>query len=610
MIIKTLTLKNFRSHADSVLDFEQVTILLGPTGTGKTSVIDSIAYALVGANQFTAKDGKNAQNLIRLGAENEKITVALLTDKADVTRTRTPKSVSLAVSGSNAATVPQNQAIIFERLGIGADALIALLDAKPLLSRTPADQHAILCRLLPPPEINLSQKLVSAGVPKPMGVEHLDKIIKEWKTEKLRDLNRERKQVEAAMNAPKWPLEGYTEEDVAANMAAVMRDRDRLTGDKAILDTLITKDEKTLAEPKQPVAEADPAKIKALQKQVESARAKLAEWQADSKERCEAIDRMGAEVIQKRESLGELVHQIEALEKFPHCETCTCSGAVDAGAKLTVAHLEHKTINEQIVELQRRIKAHTDTDVAATTAITKAQAELRTAELDLRAAEATQKATKATKEPREATERRLNESRERQAKMLTDLEALDARLAKGKSFQDQIVKYKTELGACQQAGKRFMDLTREQIPVTESIIDELERLRETLLRDHVGGFLADMQKTLDTFQMPGLAYDTEKGFFFNALDANYLSTGQAHMLFEVAFRIAAANRTGLKLVVLDHVAPVDDEHKAKITEALLGSGCQVLMTWTMSEKPKNPAPAGVRRYWCELTAGSTVLSVV
>jgi DNA repair exonuclease SbcCD ATPase subunit len=606
MIIKRIELSNFRSHAQSALDLERVTILLGPTGAGKTSAIDALAYALAGANQFTTRDGKQAQALIRLGAEDEKIIVAVSTDKGDVTRTRTPKSISLAVSGSTAATVPQAQAVIFERLGVGADALLALLDAKPLLSRTPADQHGILCRLLPPPEINLSQRLVSAGVPKPLGVEHLDKIIQTWKDETLRDMKRERGVVEKKMTAPAWPLEGYTEEDVVANYTAVMRERDTLLGQKAILDALVTQDEATMAEPEQPAAGApDKKRIEKIHTGLKDDRAKLAEWQNDSRVRCEAINRMGIEMAEKSREAAALHKTVTAGVTLPHCPTCTCK-VVEAPDVST----ELQALEDAVDAIQRKIKGHAETDHSSATTIAALQEKIRRAELDLRSLEVTEKATKKTREPREATARRLTDSRERQATMAEQKDILDARLAKGKGFQDQIATYRAAFTAAQRQAQRYMDLTREQIPATEQIIDELERLRESLLAQHVGGFLADMQKILGTFGMAGLAYDTEKGFFFDALDANYLSTGQAHMLFEVAFRIAAANRTGLKLVVLDHVAPVDDEHKAQITEALLGSGCQVLMTWTMSEKPKTPAPAWVRRYWCEMTPGGTVLSVV
>ncbi|MBW8050772.1 MAG: AAA family ATPase [Cytophagales bacterium] len=46
MFIKSLYIENFRCFKEVELDFETLTILVGENGTGKTSVLEAINYAL------------------------------------------------------------------------------------------------------------------------------------------------------------------------------------------------------------------------------------------------------------------------------------------------------------------------------------------------------------------------------------------------------------------------------------------------------------------------------------------------------------------------------------------------------------------------------------
>ena len=47
MIIESIKIKNFLSHEDTEIDFEQgINIITGKNGAGKTSVLDAIKFAL------------------------------------------------------------------------------------------------------------------------------------------------------------------------------------------------------------------------------------------------------------------------------------------------------------------------------------------------------------------------------------------------------------------------------------------------------------------------------------------------------------------------------------------------------------------------------------
>ncbi len=48
MRILTLTLKNFRSHQDTVLDLDRLTFIRGPNGCGKSSIQMVLEYLFTG----------------------------------------------------------------------------------------------------------------------------------------------------------------------------------------------------------------------------------------------------------------------------------------------------------------------------------------------------------------------------------------------------------------------------------------------------------------------------------------------------------------------------------------------------------------------------------
>ena len=68
MILKSLTLENFRSHENTQLSFHKgITTIIGPNGSGKSSIFEAISFALYGTSEYKIED------LIRRGGERFKV---------------------------------------------------------------------------------------------------------------------------------------------------------------------------------------------------------------------------------------------------------------------------------------------------------------------------------------------------------------------------------------------------------------------------------------------------------------------------------------------------------------------------------------------------------
>lgn len=106
MLIRSVSLRNIRSYEELTLAFEEgSTLLAGDIGAGKSTILQSIEFALFGT-QRTALDG---ESLLRHGADEGSVELACVIQGKDVTITRTLKrsahgvrqtDCSLALSGS------------------------------------------------------------------------------------------------------------------------------------------------------------------------------------------------------------------------------------------------------------------------------------------------------------------------------------------------------------------------------------------------------------------------------------------------------------------------------------------------------------------------------
>lgn len=229
MKIQVLGLKNFRSFENAILTFSDYTVLRGPNRAGKTSVMLGLAWALTGANSLTTRDGKNWDHLIRRGAKGGMTTALSIEEFGHIERNRTKSSHKLLLPDLESVAASANQGILLDRLGVHMETLSVVLDPRPFVTREPGAQRDALTRTLRPPEIKVTDLMKKHGVQQILGVEHLTKLVKEFKEGRLRDMNAESRRLEKIQAPrPKWPFPGKEESDMRSAYEVAIAKRDEL----------------------------------------------------------------------------------------------------------------------------------------------------------------------------------------------------------------------------------------------------------------------------------------------------------------------------------------------------------------------------------------------
>src|SRR5713226_6830180 len=145
MRIVTLTLKNFRSHQETLLELERLNFVRGPNGCGKSSIQMALEYLFTGRCQMTDAAGRGAEALIRAGAKELEVS-ATLENGESIGRRRTPRSHIVELNGER-VPVDAAQASLEKRFG-SADVLSAALNAGRFIEMSEAEQKRFFAQLV------------------------------------------------------------------------------------------------------------------------------------------------------------------------------------------------------------------------------------------------------------------------------------------------------------------------------------------------------------------------------------------------------------------------------------------------------------------------------
>ncbi len=158
MKILTLTLKNFRSHQETVLDLDRFNFVRGPNGCGKSSIQMALEYLFTGQCQMTDAAGRGAEVLIRAGAKELEVSVSLDNGET-ICRRRAPRSHIVEMNGKRVPVVAA-EASLEKRFG-SADVLSAVLNAGRFIEMSDSEQKRFLAQLVNAGKVDVPEEIAN-----------------------------------------------------------------------------------------------------------------------------------------------------------------------------------------------------------------------------------------------------------------------------------------------------------------------------------------------------------------------------------------------------------------------------------------------------------------
>src|SRR5487761_382646 len=159
MKIRTLTLKNFRSHQRTVLELDRFNFVRGPNGCGKSSIEMALEYLFTGRCAITDAAGRGAEALIRAGTKELEVSATLENGEA-ICRRRTPRSHTVELNG-NRVPVDAAEASLEKRFG-SADVLSAVLNAGRFIEMSEAEQKRLLAQVVDAGKVDIPEEIGNA----------------------------------------------------------------------------------------------------------------------------------------------------------------------------------------------------------------------------------------------------------------------------------------------------------------------------------------------------------------------------------------------------------------------------------------------------------------
>src|SRR5579863_9313122 len=159
MRILTLTLKNFRSHQETILDLDRFNFVRGPNASGKSSIQMALEYLFTGRCAMTDAAGRGAEALIRAGAKELEVS-ATLENGETICRRRTSRSHIVELNG-NRVPVDAAETSLEKRFG-SSDVLSAVLNAGRFIEMSEAEQKRLLAQVVEAGKIDIPEEICNA----------------------------------------------------------------------------------------------------------------------------------------------------------------------------------------------------------------------------------------------------------------------------------------------------------------------------------------------------------------------------------------------------------------------------------------------------------------
>lgn len=577
MRIQTLVLKNFRSHQETVLELDRFNFIRGPNGCGKSSIQMALEYLFTGRCALTDAAGRGAEALIRSGEKELEIS-ATLQGGETVCRRRTSRSHIVEVNGKR-VPVDAAQTFLTKQFG-SADVLSAVLNADRFVEMPEAEQQKFLAQLVEaekfdiPKEICDALRAINEEPPKLASVDDVEATHKYFyalRTEASRALK-----ALGQMEKPIVPSDLPSVQEVRSKLEDLRQQKERRIAQKAEADTCWQNAQ---------------ARLKQVQAEIEEASSEILSPSEEQELLQLESQRSHAEKLQRE--LTELIAEQRIVEKalataqgFKN-KCPTCGQPISPAAKAN----EVEALSERLGDLggliqgtREEFNEFGDPEVARSRLESHRRALVRRAKLleEQSKVQAVQKPDAADLESRMTIlaerinkgERVLEKAQQGQSFQQTweahvrEKSGLEARI----SLLDKLVEFFGPNGAMMaQASSRLGSFT-------ESLTRHLAAL------DYACNF------TLEPFEMRVISSTNNHC----GLSVKQLSESE-RFRFSIAFQLALATATGIRLVVIDHADILDKERRKMLTALLLHCDVdQAIVFATGEELPPMAIPQRVK----------------
>jgi chromosome segregation ATPase len=608
MKIKSLALKDFRSHASTQLGFEPLTVIRGMNGSGKSSIAQAIEFTLTGRCEGTDEAGRGSEYLIRQGAKEFSIQIDL--EGFSVCATKNAAGVTRKVLVDGKTLTGKDAAAEIARRLASSDVLSAMLRSGKFLELPANDQKELLASVLLPANATLPDSLTSllteASISDAPGLQ-LDARLKAIHEAAYKERTVENRMLRdsKASEEPRLPegipsreavetkLKGLQTELAVATKAlgvvngeydkslAIYNERSKRLRD---LENAVEREKLTYSSYEAQLL--SDALVKDLKKTVKNA-AKAKKLDTD-------IQRLMVEL----EAAKNSINAIQALEAAPECPTC----------KQTITEDMLKAMYEPLVEasdkLHRALTAAQD-ERSKMTDPSFAQKRLEDHEAAAKHVETIAASLAAAQKEVEACQAELGVE-----PSLPDTESTEqaiattrARIEKGQTILADVAGYEQKLKQWKQIDQQRQS-SQKRVETLEKILDLAgpNGLGATLVASHSAAFQDSVNRVLN-------AWGYEAEFCFEPYKILIQSLGDGRKLllsqmsesqqyrFCVALQVALAVTTGLGFVVIDRADILDPQGRRQLTQALRSGQLDQAIMLATGENMVAPEMAGTAFYY-------------
>ena len=631
-MLKTLKLRNFRSHADTQLEFGPFTLMLGAFGSGKSSILHALAAILCGRNAQTDLRGTGLRDEIMRGKSEFVLSCTMNGGPNSLLPLSVERSVNgekhlLALNG-NFQDVRRNQGALMQQLGVTEDLVLALLDPRLFLDRDETSQRKALLQFMSGGEIKVPPTARKIGINQIASVSHIDSLIKQLKEMRIRELNRENDRLEHSL-PPAQDFDPAKLNDLKARLTKLRIDRETAIRQDEARKNYAAELERLQAKVLQVCAEAYPnihptrtsaESVSFAKKYVNSAIGEVGETVGTLTTKVENL-REGYQKHQEGISDGQ--RQLDAARARAEKLEAQQATAGEMGEECGVINIFKCPLNtedrrrggailqngleltkKEIKKLEKSLDALKKNQEWNQGEVEMAAKEVKLAETEL----ATLKGKLAAIEAAEAEYQRHKESGARSQEPGADLKEIAEEIASAE-IDKAVLEDAERLEATRLVQKRKIQANLAEVAELGRAVEELSQLKLDIMARQSGGFVETMRKFLKPFGLGEVELSTEPfGFVCNMASAKQLSGGE-RLIFDCAIRVAAAKASGFGVIAVDETTKLGEETRIQLATALSKAKLQCIMVSTTNKKPS--PMRGIKILWFDKPLhGSTQVTVL